>query len=143
MTQRGFWLTEVLLSLWLLAFVGAGLIGLFVFLAKTSSVADERAAAELLADRLVERAVRYGPPSWGLEPGQVGPFVETPEGPEGAVLRFQLLPVRLSDHRLGILYMLKVKVTWDEDPSSGRVERGRGELERHRKVYIENLEATP
>jgi hypothetical protein len=139
---QGFWLTEVLASIWLIAFVGAGLIGLFVYLTKSSSVANERAAAELLADRLMERAVRFGPPDWGLEPGQVGQFLESPEGPNGTILRYQLMPIRSGAHRLGTLYVLRVQVAWDE-ADRARSERGRGELQRQRNVYIENLAATP
>lgn len=64
--MRGFWLSEVLTALWLVTFVGAGLLGLFVYLAKTSKLSNERAAAELLADNLLENGVRQGLPHWGL-----------------------------------------------------------------------------
>lgn len=138
----GFWLSEVLASLWLIAFVGAGLIGLFVYLAKASSVANERAAGELLADRLIERAVRVGPPHWGLEEGQVGQFLDISDPLNQTVLRFQLMPTLLEQHRLGRLYMLRVQVAWDETDQR-RAERGRGELLRYRKVYIENPAVTP
>lgn len=139
---RGFWLTEVLASLWLIAFIGAGVIGLFTYLVRSSSIANERAAAELLADRLIERAVRIGPPNWGLEPGQVGQFLESSEGPQGTVLTYQLMPMKVGEHRLGTLFCLRVQIAWDEADAK-RVERGRGELVRQRNVYIENLAASP
>ncbi len=139
-SDRGFWLSEVLTSLWLITFVAAGLLGLFVYLAKTSKVANERAAADLLADRLLERAVRMGPPDWGLPEGQVGQRLESSEGDEGKPLHYRLASTELEDHRLGKLYLLEVEVSWKADPeASTGVERGRGELIRDRQVYIEDL----
>jgi hypothetical protein len=141
--SRGFWLSEVLLALWLIAFVGAAIIGLFVYLSKSSKVANERAAAELLGDRLMERAVRIGPPNWGLLPGEVGQFLKSPDAPEGTTLDYQLLPVKLGEHRLGTLYVLKLEVAWTGPAEVTNVERGRGRLVRHRQVYIEDLGVAP
>lgn len=137
---RGFWLSEVLTSLWLITFVAAGLLGLFVYLAKTSKIANERAAADLLADRVLERAVRMGPPDWGLAPGEAGQRLQIAEGDEGKPLHYRLTGTALEDHRLGKLFLLEVEVSWAADPNApAGVERGRGELIRDRHVYIEDL----
>lgn len=139
-SDRGFWLSEVLTSLWLITFVAAGLLGLFVYLARTSKIANERAAGDLLADRVLERAVRMGPPDWGLPEGQAGQRLQAAEGDQGALLHYRLTASEMEDHRLGRLYLLEVEVSWKADPNAPPgLERGRGELIRDRQVYIEDL----
>lgn len=137
---RGFWLSEVLTSLWLLTFIGASLLGLFAYLAKTSKLSNERASSELLADTLIERAIRMGPPNWGLPEGQLGVLQNAPESPDGMALTYLVKVARLEKHRLGELHQLQVTVNWNtpsETPTG--VERGRGYLVRERLVYVEDL----
>lgn len=143
-SSRGFWLTEVLIALWLLAFVGAGLIGVFVYLAKASKLASERAVAELLADNLLETGIRVGPPDWGLEPGQLGVIQQNHEGHDNNKLSYQIKASPLGDHRLGKLYFLTVTVWWAPIPGvTTNVERGRGMLTRERQFYLEDDDDVP
>jgi hypothetical protein len=143
-SSRGFWLSEVLTALWLITFVGASLLALFMYLAKTSKISNERAAAELLADGLLEQGVRAGPPDWGLEPGQVGVELHSPEGHDGQTLTYKVSPSALEDHRMGKLFLLQVTVSWSPTPGvATNVERGSGTLTRDREVYIEDYEEEP
>lgn len=140
---RGFWLSELLLSLWLIAFVGAALIGLFTYLAKTSKIANERATAELLADQLLDQAIVMGPPRWGLEDElKLGQRLTVPSVNTASPLTYQLsareLPT-VPPARLGKLYSLEVVVWWAPNAEVARgVERGRGMLTRERKIYIDD-----
>lgn len=138
---RGFWLSEILASVWILTFVGAGLLGLFLYLAKTSKIANERAAAELLAENVLGHALRIGPPSWGLLTGQIGEVVVHSDSPDGIELSSQLRVHQLEKHRLGILYHLSVEVVWSNTVDGTQVmERGHGSLIRERDIYVEDLE---
>lgn len=141
---RGFWLSEILTSVWLLTFVGAGLLGLFLYLAKTSKLANDRAVSELLAENILDRALRIGPPTWGLDDGQVGEIVPSTDSPEGVNLTFQLKVTELEkheEHRLGGFYHVSVEISWNGTVEEIRgVERGRGRLVRERDVYVEDLE---
>ena len=145
--QRGFWLSEVLTSLWLITFVAAAILGLFVYLTKASKISNERASAELLADRLLEQGSRMGPPDWGLAEGQLDTLLESDEGHDGSKLTYKVETVKLEEHRLGELYLLQVTVNWSPTPGTARdVERGAGTLTRDRQVYIEDVpeeEAAP
>lgn len=141
---RGFWLSEVLTALWLITFVGAALLGLFVYLSKASKIANERAAAELLADNVLERGAHVGPPDWGLDSGQLGTTLESPAGHENAKLTYKLDVIELESHRLGTLFLLGVTVHWTPRPGAAQAERGSGTLTRERQVYIEDIaEPTP
>jgi hypothetical protein len=136
---RGFWLSEVLTALWLVTFVAAAILGLFVYLTKASKISNERAAAELLADRLLESGSRAGPPDWGMEPGQLGALLESPDGHENTKLTYKVEPIELEEHRFGTLFLLQVTVNWTPLPGARNVERGSGMLVRDRQVYIEDL----
>lgn len=137
--SRGFWLSEVLTSLWLITFVAAAVLGLFVYLSKASKISNERAAAELLADQLLEKGSREGPPAWGLADGQLGTLLESEQGHENTKLTYRVDASKLEEHRLGSLYLLQVTVNWSPTPGVARdVERGSGTLTRDRQVYIED-----
>lgn len=138
--SRGFWLSEVLASLWLLTFIAAAILALFVYLAKTSKLSNERASAELLADALVERGLRVGPPDWGLPEGQLGALQHAAVSSDGTALSYQVVASRLEKHRLGELHRLQVTVNWNTpSPAPSGVERGRGTLVRERLVYVEDV----
>lgn len=140
-------MSEVLTSLWLITFIAAAILGLFVYLAKASKISNERAAAELLADRLLEQGSRAGPPDWGLPEGQLGTPQESSDGHDGGKLTYKVEAVKLEEHRLGELYLLQVTVNWSPpDGTAQGVERGAGKLTRDRQVYIEDVpeeEAVP
>ncbi len=137
-------MSEVLVSLWVVAFVGAALLGLFVYLTKSSKIANERAAAVLLSDRVLDQAVAMGPPHWGLPEGQMGQLQQLPRDDSGTTLSYRLSVTPLEEHRLGKLFILDVTVYWSTVPGVATgVERGRGELEVEKAVYVEDLDEPP
>jgi hypothetical protein len=141
--QRGFWLGEVVVAIGLIAVVSLTVVGVFSFLSITSQTRSEQAAADLLADTLMESAVAKGPPDWGLSPGQL--FTENPVELESGDSKakehmvFQVIPQELEDAELGKLFRVRVRVSWQEPPGPDNVERGKGYIERMRTVYIEDV----
>ena len=140
-SDSGFWLSEVLISLWIVAFVAAGILGVFVYLAKTSKISNERAAGELLAERVLDQATAVGPPLWGLPIGQLNQIQKLPRDANDSLLSYRLSVRTLREHRLGTLFDLEVIVWWTTEPGvvTG-VERGKGELRLQRSIYVEDLE---
>lgn len=150
--RRGFWLGEVIVALGLLSIVSLTVVGVFSFLAVTSQTRSEKAAAELLADTLMEQAVTAGPPNWGLPEGLVMTEVPVDDSglPEGEDMQLEtgdsqgkehmaylVIPEELEEGSLGKLYRVRVRVSWQEPPGPDNVERGKGYLERTRTVYID------
>lgn len=131
-----------MVALGLVAVVSLSVVGLFSRLAVSSQVSAEQAAADLLASTLIERAASEGPPEWGVGEAQV--FQENPasletgnaQGSEAMV--FQVIPEELERQPLGVLYRLRVRVSWQEDSGPQNAERGRGLVERSRLVYVED-----
>ena len=139
--KYGMVLSEIVLSLGLLAVVGLTVIGVFSYLALNSQSNSDRAAAELLAERVLERAVKAGPDSvsglaWGV--GKKKLFKELTTADNGSATRFsyQISPTLIRTAPLGTIYQVRVEVAWTEDP--GGVERGKGHLKKSRTVYIED-----
>ena len=150
--RRGFWLGEVVVAIGILSIVSLTVIGVFSYLAVTSQTRSEKAAAELLADTLMEQAVTAGPPNWGLPEGQIltevsvddaatatGEDVELESGDSQARehMAYLVIPEQLEEATLGKLYRVRVRVSWQDPPGPDNVERGRGYLERTRTVYID------
>lgn len=150
--RRGFWLGEVVVAIGILSIVSLTVIGVFSFLAVTSQTRSEKAAAELLADTLMEQAVTAGPPNWGLPEGQILTEVsvddaatasgenvdlETGDSQTKEHMAYLVIPEELDHGSLGKLYRVRVRVSWQEPPGPNNVERGRGYLERTRTVYID------
>jgi hypothetical protein len=144
-------LGEVVVALGLMSLVSLTVVGLFSYLAVASQTRSERAAAELLADTLMESAACEGPPGWGVS--QANLFIEVPVLLETGDARakeqmvYQVIPVALDPDPdepppdplpLGTLYKLTVRVSWVEPPGPNNVERGQGFIERARTVYVEN-----
>lgn len=125
---------EVLVAIWLLVFVGGSLVATFAYLIKTASVAADQAAAELLADELLERAAKSGPPTWGL-PDLSGTRTVQAEVGGDSNYDWVLNITELGDSGLGKLYKLEAQIDWTAHIDS--VERGSRKLSRTRHVYLE------
>lgn len=142
--RRGFWLGEVVLAIGLITIVSLAVVGTFSFLAITMQTRSERAAADFLADTVLEAGVNDGPPLWGMDSG-ADLFVEKPVNLETGDsqakehMLLQVIPEELEDGPLGTLFRLRVRVSWVEPPGPNNVERGKGFIERTRTVYIEDV----
>lgn len=129
-----------MMAIWLLTFVGAGLIATFTFMAKGSQVSAERAAGELLAENLVQTAVKAGPPDWG-QPALTGTSVaQTGDAGSTTTYQWTITPLEIESATLGKFFQITVDLSW-HDTSRGpvAVERGSGKLKRTRQVYIEDI----
>lgn len=125
---------EVLIAIWLLVFAAGSLIVAFAFLARSASVSSDRALAELLADELMERAVKVGPPTWDLD-GLSGTRTVEAEVGGSTLFDWTLTPHEMGDSGLGKLYKLEVLIDWTAHNDG--VERGKRNLTRVRHVYLE------
>ncbi len=129
-----------MVAIWLLTFIGAGLIATFTFLAKGSQMSAEQAAGTLLAENLLQTAVKAGPPDWGQTQLTGTSTVVTGDARSQTDFEWELTPVEVETARLGDFYQLTVTVRWiDRSQNNTGVERGRGELKRVRHVYIEDV----
>ena len=134
--KHAFSLSEVLLALWLLTFIGGALIATFAYLAKTRTVSSDQASAELLAGEILERAEFSGPPGWGQESNSGTRRLQAGNGAERA-FDWTLETELVDSGDLGEFYELRVLVSW-KDYKDG-VEQGRRELTRARHVYLDDL----
>lgn len=137
---RGYWISEVMMAIWLLTFIGAGLIATFTFMAKGSQVTAERAAGELLAETLLQTAVNSGPPDWGQSALNGTSIAQTGDSGSTTTYTWVVTPVELESATLGKLFQVTVELSWhDTTQGPAGVERGSGKLKRIRQVYIEDI----
>lgn len=138
--SQGTWISEVMVAIWLLTFIGASLIATFTFLAKGSQMSSEQAAGTLLAENLLQTAIKAGPPDWGQTQLTGTQSVVTGDSSSGTEFQWELTPLEVESARLGDFYQLTVVVRWiDRSQANTGVERGRGELRRVRHVYVEDV----
>jgi len=134
-------LSEIVLSLGLLAVVGLTVIGLFSYLTLNSQVNSDRAAAQLLAESVLDRAVKAGPEpvnglEWGLGRDKLFKELKTAEDSSSTQFSYQITPELIRTAPLGSVYHVTVEVAWSDGRQSP--ERGRGALKKSRTVYIED-----
>lgn len=130
--RAGLSVLEIIVALGLVTTVALTIIGLFSRLMASSSKGADQAAAELLAQAVLDRATRTGPPDWGGL--SAGVELETAETSSSTryVYQVQIDPLPDDTHPLGVLYRVGVQVRW-----SGRQDQGRLLVERSRLTYVE------
>lgn len=139
----GLVLSEIVVSLGLLAIVGLATIGMFSYLAVNSQVNADRAAANLIADELLEKAVKAGPDEtrdglkWGVKADDLSRELQTADTSSGTTFTHQVDAERVESAPLGSLYLVTVRVAWEEEDSKN-LERGKGWVKKSRAVYIED-----
>lgn len=139
--SRGLVLSEIVISLGLLAIVGLTVIGVFSSLAINSQSNSDRAAAQLLAETVLERAVKAGPDPvdglrWGVGTDKLFKELKTADDSSATKFSYQVSPELIRTAPLGTIYHVTVEVVWMEEGSG--VQRGRGNLKKSRTVYIED-----
>lgn len=136
--QQGFTVAEIVVALGLISLVALAVIGVFSRLMGSTSKSADQAAADLLAQAVLDRAARTGPPEWGGL--QSGVTLRTADSSSDTEFLYRvdtrLLPG--SDHPLGSLYSVTVLVSWSGSLDK-QDELGRGKLwlERSRLTYVE------
>lgn len=139
--RDGVTLAEMVVAFGLLTFVSLVIFGLLTVLLQSSAKTREQAAAELLAESLLEKAAREGPPGWGVD-GEAGVRREVPPELDGTRFSYQIDPSRVerpSTDSVGELWEIKVTVAWWSDEGSAlessRVGHGQSFLRATRQAY--------
>lgn len=136
--RPGFTVIEIVVALGLISMVALAIIGVFSRLMTSSSKSADQAAADLLAQAVLDRAARAGPPDWGGL--QSGATLKTADSASDTEFLYRVDTGQLpgSDHPLGSLYSVTVLVSWsgslDKQQALGR---GKLWLERSRVTYVE------
>ncbi len=137
----GVTLAEMVVAFGLLTFVSLVVFGLLTVLLQSSAKSREQAAAELLAESLLERAAREGPPGWGVD-GAAGVRREVSSEVDGTLFSYQIDPTRLerpSTRPIGELWEIQVTVAWWSDDGtdleSSRAGYGQTFLRAARQAY--------
>jgi len=133
----GLVLSEIVVSIGLLAIVGLSIVGVFSYLAVSSHTNADRAAASLLADSVLEKAVKEGPDDWGVGSGNLFTELETSDAVSTTRFTYQVQAQKLKEASLGDTYQVTVDVAWSAPDEGGRVERGKGHIQRTRTIYVE------
>lgn len=137
----GLVLSEIVISLGLLAVVGLTVIGVFSSLALNSQSNSDRAAAQLLAESVLERAVKSGPDPvdglrWGVGTDKLFKELKTADDSSATRFSYQISPELIRTAPLGTIYHVTVEVVWLEEGAGPQ--RGTGKLKKSRTVYIED-----
>lgn len=128
---------EIVVALGLVATVALAIIGVFSTLITASGKSSDQAAAELLAQATLEKAVRSGPPFWGGAARDQ--TLQTGDASSGTVYHSRISTRLLPEtHPLGDLYEVTVLVSWGRSIAKEQAP-GRGKLwvERSRLVYVD------
>lgn len=128
---------EVVLALGLVVIMALAIVGIFSRLMSRSAYSADQAAAQLLAQSLLDKAIRMGPPDWGGGSG----VQELASGDQSATTAYNwtIKGHQLPDsvHDLGRLYRVTVTVDWSNSAPGTRPANGRMLVERSRLAYVE------
>ena len=140
----GLTLAEIMLTLGLMSVISLVIIGLFSRLLLTSKKSSQATTANLLAQSIMDRAVREGPPNWGkgtdytVNGGKASLYTTEEKKKTEYVFEIHHDPV-LDDAKMGELWKLQVVVSWwtdTPDSQAGRANMGRMSRELTRTVYV-------
>ena len=130
----------------LLGVLGVIVIGIFSRLLFSSAKSGDQMAARLLARGVLERALREGPPNWGVKgnlsnAGGKGNLY-THDNMSQTDFVYQVTPHRITTPQttaaMGDLWEVRVVVSWwraTADPNASREGMGRVSTELSRSVY--------
>ena len=103
--SQGVTLAEVVLAVGLLTIISITVAGVFIHLLHASAKTSDVTAGRALARRLLDRAVRAGPPDWGFP--QLPTVVGDPSYKEGGT---QILMTQATESQSEFFY----RVEWDD-----------------------------
>lgn len=131
---------EIIVALGLVTMVALTIIGVFSRLLTSSSHTADQAAADLVAQSVLDKASRSGPPDWGdFAPGATIEL-ETAENSQATRFLYKVDVRELdgSDHPLGSLYRVTVLVSWSGNLDKTSEDGGKLWVERSRLTYVES-----
>lgn len=135
-------MTEILISIALLAVVSLAVISIFTKLFATGGKQSNQAVARRLADRVLTRAVREGPPGWGTNGTHSGDALlkSQRDNPEVLFLySVDLETMSTRDASVGELIRVHVTVEWwpgSQDSEGFRQGHGKLSVEADQIVYL-------
>ncbi len=141
MGRRGLTLSEIIVALGLLAVASLVLLGLFSRMLASQSKSSHQTVGILMAQKIIERCSRAGPPNWGLtDITQVQTeSVVVQESKASVDFSYQLtasvVAPEPSKVPMGTLYLLELKLWWWSEQAVGGT--GKSFVETSRVVYIE------
>lgn len=124
--SQGVSLAEVVLAVGLLTIISITVAGVFIHLLHASAKTSDVTAGRTLARRVLERAVRAGPPTWGYDDytEAKSEIIVTQGSQTPSEFIYSVLPARLKsqDQFDGVtreIYYIEVEVKWwVDDPNS-------------------------
>lgn len=137
-------LAEVVLAFGLMSILAVVVIGVFTKLMVSTTKSSDLTAAQLLARSVLDRAVRAGPPDWGVDFTGVGTVeLYTHDKTTLTDYVYSVVPVRVTPaggtDTMGELFELRVTVSWwtdTPDADAGRQGVGKLSTELSRTVFI-------
>ncbi|MFA5504230.1 MAG: hypothetical protein WC314_03465 [Vulcanimicrobiota bacterium] len=99
-------------------------------------MSEDQATGALLADEILERARRAGPPLWGQD-DLTGTRTVILTSNNEAEFVWQLRPHKVENSDLGSYFQLEVEVSWHGEQKT--MERGRQSLVRTRFIYLDDF----
>lgn len=140
-------IAEAVVAFGLMSVLSLSVIGVFSKLLTASAKSSDQTAGRLLAKGVLDRALREGPPNWGVG-GNFSSFggeaaLYAHDSLSGTSFVYQVLPneVVTTTNSMGRLYEVTVTVTWWRDRAdAGATREGVGRLstELTRTVYFRN-----
>ncbi len=139
--RSGLTLSEIVMSLGILALAALVIVGVFLALIKSSAKNREQVMAELLSQSVLDRAASEGPSGWGVK-RQIGERLEAELENDGSRFFYQVDPVRIeaaTADPAGQSWEVTVTVGWWTTGSRGleqsRVGFGNQYVKAVRSVY--------
>ncbi len=136
---------EIVVALGLVVVMALAIVGIFSRLISRSAISADQAAGQLLAQSVLDKAIRIGPPDWGGLSGSQQ--LASADQSSKTVFNWTVVARELprsaldpppSSSDLGVLYRVRVTVDWSNTSSPGtRQNLGRMMVERSRLSYVE------
>lgn len=138
-------LSEIIVALGLFALSALVLLALFSRLLASQSKSSHQTVGHLMAQKIIERCARNGPPHWGLtDITQVQTETAAVQEAQAPVtfnyrLTASVVAPEPTDAPMGTLYLLELELWWwNVAPNQSRSGTGKTSVETSRVVYIEN-----
>ena len=130
--RQGLTLAETVLALGLLTTIALAVIGVFSKLLTAGVKHADQSVGRALAEKVLDRALQEGPPSWGLGPGATRLNLYSHDSYSGTSFTYSVTPTRLTAPKaslpMGSVYRVEVEVYWwngAQDNTGSRREVGK------------------
>lgn len=128
-SKSGLTLSEIVVAMVILSTVSLAVIGLFTHLLSSGGKQANQGTAQRLADSILTRAVREGPPDWGMNGvrhGEAELKTQNSESTTTFLYDLDTEEVKSEVASVGALNRVSVQVSWWPE-SSGAKQGGQGQ----------------